>query len=178
MSILRRPDLVKLVMSVMTPRPRAVDDILECLVQKWGTPDYISPVIPFAYTDYYEVEMGKDLVRRLIAFEVLLDPEMLPSVKVETNALEARWSSEKGRRSVNIDPGYLSAAHLILATGKGFGHRPYLGRGVYADLTLMYKDGGFQPLPWTYPDYRSEQMKDILGGIRRKYLEQLRYKNT
>jgi hypothetical protein len=70
-------------------------------------------------------------------------------VKGWTNGLEERLAAG-GKRRVNIDPGYLARAHLILATGKGYTHRPYLRDGIYADLTLVFQQGGFQPLPWTY----------------------------
>jgi hypothetical protein len=75
---------------------------------------------------------------------------------------------------VNIDPGYLAKAHLILATGKGYSHRPYLRDGIYADLTLMYQDKSFRTLPWTYPDYAGDQMQGMLLRIRERYLLQLR----
>jgi hypothetical protein len=82
----------------------------------------------------------------------------------------------EGQRRVNIDPGYLAKAHLILATGKGYTHRPYLRDGIYADVTLMYRDKKFHSLPWTYPDYAGEEMMGMLVRIREKYILQLRGK--
>ena len=84
--------------------------------------------------------------------------------------------SAEGRRRVNIDPGYLAKAHLILATGKGYTHRPYLRDGIYADLTLMYRDKTFHPLPWTYPDYAGGEVIGMLTRIREKYMLQLKGK--
>jgi hypothetical protein len=75
---------------------------------------------------------------------------------------------------VNIDPGYLSQAHLILATGKGYTHRPYLRNGIYADLTLIYQGKKFRSLPWTYPDYADEKQLAMLEVIRARYLLQLK----
>jgi hypothetical protein len=75
-----------------------------------------------------------------------------------------------GRRSVNIDPGYLVATRFILATGKNFNHRVYLARSIYADLTLLYDADRFRPLPWTYPDYRQADMLQFLGRVRSKYM--------
>ena len=77
---------------------------------------------------------------------------------------------------MNIDPGYIAKAHLILATGKGYSHRPYLRDGIYADLTLIYRNKAFQPLPWTYPDYASGEMIGMLTRIREKYFLQLKGK--
>ncbi len=118
-----------------------------------GDPDYVSEILPFDYTNYYAAEMGQSLVRRFVAFDRLIRPEELPAVKLETNALEGRLS-EGGARRVNIDPGYVAKQHFILATGKGFSHRPYIGQGIYADLTLVYRKETYRPLEWTYPDYR------------------------
>jgi hypothetical protein len=75
---------------------------------------------------------------------------------------------------MNIDPGYLSQAHLILATGKGYAHRPYLRDGIYADLTLIFRQGSFEALPWTYPDYAAPETICLFNGIRRKYLLQMK----
>jgi hypothetical protein len=82
--------------------------------------------------------------------------------------------SEGGQRRINIDPGYISPAHLILATGKGYTHRPYLRNGIYADLTLLFSDKTFRSLPWTYPDYAGSQMIGLLNRIREKYLLDLK----
>jgi len=118
-------------------------------------------------------EMGSPLVRRFASFEALVKPEALPEVKLFANGIEDHLSSQ-GKRRVNIDPGYLTEFHLILATGKGYAHRPYLRDGIYADLTLVYRDGTFRPLEWTYPDYASEGVIRILTKMRAKYILQIR----
>ncbi len=82
--------------------------------------------------------------------------------------------NEKGGRKVNIDPGYLAAAKFVLATGKDYSHRIYLRQGIYGDLTLIFKRGSFQPLSWTYPDYGSPPLLDLINLLRRKYLWQLK----
>jgi len=82
--------------------------------------------------------------------------------------------SLENRRQANLDPGYIARGHLILATGKACAHRPYLRAGIYADLTLLYTKGDFQPLAWTYPDYGEERMRSICKKIRETYLFQLR----
>lgn len=90
------------------------------------------------------------LVRRMVSFGPLIRPEALPEIKCLTNRMEALHEQGDQRR-VNIDPGYLSPSHLILATGKGYSHRPYLRDGIYADLTLIFSDGTFRPLPGPIP---------------------------
>jgi hypothetical protein len=169
MSSPRQADPVKLVLSVIFAEGRVFPDVMQAMAPRCGKPDFISAPTPFNFTTYYEKEMGTSLVRRLVSYEQLIAPEALPDIKLLTNRIEAQISGE-GRRKVNIDPGYLSAAHLILATGKGYTHRPYLRDGIYADLTLIYTDGAFHTLSWTYPDYAGREMTARLKSIREKYL--------
>jgi len=167
------PEKVKLVASLFSGDAKMIEKALGLLSKKYGPMDYISSPLPFSYTDYYEREFGSPLIRRFVSFEQLIGPETLPDIKLYTNGLEKGLSSE-GKRSVNIDPGYLSSAHLILATGKGYSHRPYLRDGIYADVTLMYQKREFHVLPWTYPDYAEKTTQQMLGRLREKYLLQLR----
>ena len=115
-----------------------------------------SRILDFGHSDYYKKEMGNNLKRMVIGFKNLIERDRLVEIKIFTNSLEEQFSIE-GMRTVNIDPGYISGEHLVLATGKGFYHRPYLGKGVYADLTLVYQQNKFRALEWTYPDYASER---------------------
>jgi Domain of unknown function (DUF4416) len=164
---------VKLVLSVFAVSTEQLNETISELSALYGQADFISEQMPFDYTDYYSPEMGGALVRRFLSMEKLIRPEVLPDIKLATNELEQK-SASRGRRQVNIDPGYLSKAHLILATGKGYTHRPYLRDGIYADLTLIYQGKKFCVLPWTYPDYADERQLTMLSGIREKYLLQLR----
>jgi hypothetical protein len=173
MSRPRQAEAVKLIMSIISAEDEVFRDAMQSLSAYFGRPDFISARIPFDYTNYYEKEMGKNLIRRMVSFDKLVSPESLPDVKLLTNQVEDQFSSE-GQRKINIDPGYLSAAHLILATGKGYTHRPYLRDGIYADLTLIFTDGAFCALPWTYPDYAGQEVMTLLHRIRGKYLEALK----
>ncbi len=164
---------VKYMVSVLSACPPAMTEVIRSLSDRWGLTDFVGPVMPFTWTDYYEPEMGAPLSRRFVSFRDLIRPERLPDIKRETNDIESRFS-EGGMRRVNIDPGYLSAAHLILATGKGYTHRPYLRGGVYADLTLLYQRGTFTALPWTYPDYAEGAVIVMFNKMRDRYLLQLK----
>jgi hypothetical protein len=154
------------------------DDLLlrqvtETLEERYGAADFTSDRLSFDWTDYYRNEMGTGLFRRFVTFHDLIARERLVDIKRETNEVEERVSQSKKRR-INIDPGYISAEHLILATTKGYTHRPYLSRGIYADLTLVYAKGEFQPLPWTYPDYASDGIRQLLKDVRRRYVDDLK----
>jgi len=174
MSEPRPVDSVKLLMSTIFTDGDLLKSILEVLSEHYGSIDFISDQMPFHYTDYYTEEMGSPLARRFIFFDVLIPPESLPDVKLLANDVEHRFSV-RGKRRVNIDPGYISQAHLILATGKGYTHRPYLRDGIYADLTLMYRGKTFHSLPWTYPDYSAKPVIDMFNRIRSKYIMQLKH---
>ncbi|MFH1136732.1 MAG: DUF4416 family protein [Pseudomonadota bacterium] len=138
-----------------------------------GVLDYAGREMLFDRTDFYHEEMGGPLYKRFFAAEALVDPEFLVEIKVRSMELERKWTVE-GRRGVNIDPGYISAERLVLSTGKNWIHRIYLGRGVYADLTLIFEKGGFRALPWTYPDFASPEALEVMADIRKKFLMQIR----
>jgi hypothetical protein len=88
--------------------------------------------------------MGGPLHRRLMVFKSLVEQTELAAIKRMTNELEQKYQRQ-GQRRVNIDPGYLLAERFVLATGKNFTHRIYIGQGIYADLTLIYQKGDFKP---------------------------------
>ncbi len=171
------PKPAKLVMSLISSRDeiimRAVDDLKPLL----GEVDLLSNVLPFDFTTYYDEEMGSPLFRRFIAFKELVPRDALADIKMKTNGLEERYSRD-GCRRVNIDPGVLSAENLVLATTKGCAHRPYLRDGIYADLTLIFRNRSFRPLEWTYPDYRQGDVIELMNGLRQGYLLQLKGKGT
>jgi len=173
MSKPKGPEPVKLISSIFSADRGLLAEVLKELSAEYGRADFISEFIPFDRTDYYEKEMGQTLIRRFVSFEDLVRPESLPEIKIFTNGIEERFSDE-GRRKANIDPGYISGNHLILATGKGYAHRPYLGNGIYADLTLIYRNKTFRPLEWTYPDYAEKDVIGMFNRIREKYLVQLK----
>jgi len=146
----------------------------EGLVRLLGPVDLCSPTFPFEFTTYYEAEMGAHLMRRFLAFEVVADPGGLAVCKERTNDLEAalsRRASHPHRRVVNIDPGYVDMARLVLATTKDYSHRLYIGRGIYAEVTLCYRGGRFEANPWTYPDYRSEPYRAFFEAVRNRFDE-------
>jgi hypothetical protein len=170
---IKQPLPVKLVVGMISGCADLFDAAEQALVVHFGPADYVSRRLPFVHTDYYAAEFGSELERRFVAFERLVDPGELARIKVLTNGLEEIWSGE-GRRRINLDPGYVSQAKLVLASTKNHGHRVYVGSGIYAEVTLCYRDKDFRVMPWTYPDYASEPYLDIIREIRRNYVQQLR----
>ena len=173
MSIPKAPDPAKLVVSVFMKDKALLERILPKLEALAGPLDMMSKWLDFDYTDYYYKEMGQPLFRRILAFRSLIGQEELASIKRATNDIETRFQGEGGRQ-INIDPGYLLRSRFILATGKDYSHRIYIGQQIYADLTLMYTKQGFKSLAWTYPDYASATVLDFLTRVREKYVADLR----
>jgi hypothetical protein len=141
--------------------------------KSFGRLEFLSGLMKFDQTDYYEAEMGKDLIRRFAAFSDLVSPDRLSEIKLATNMIEKKLS-KNNKRTVNIDPGLLSAERVVLATGKNYSHRIYLGSGIYADLTLVYKGGEFLPLEWTYPDYVSGEVREMFTILRKRYMDKVK----
>lgn len=169
MSVPGSPMTAKLVIGVFLKEKQFLEPIAEKLCGHFGPVDLVTHWMPFDYTDYYVREMGGPLFRRMFSFKNLVEQEQLPDIKRMTNALETEFAHESGRR-LNIDPGYMLPERFVLATGKNYAHRIYIGKGIYADLTLMYVNGAFQTLPWTYPDYADQTMLAHLARIRRIYM--------
>lgn len=163
---LARP--VKLIIGVLAKDGEWLTKAREELAKVFGRSDLESPVIPFGFSDYYASEMGEGLLRRWVGFESLVMPDGLAGIKLKTNLIEREWTRE-GKRPVNLDPGYVNDSRLVLATTKDFAHRIYLGSGIYAETTLIYKEGAFRALDWTYPDYKSEVATNFLNQARALY---------
>lgn len=129
------------------------DAVIEELIERFGKIDLGMGSIPFTYTDYYIDELGENLLRDWVTFEKLIDEEDIGKIKNITCGIERKLSL-RDRRTVNIDPGYVNLSRVILASTKDYSHRIYISRGIFAEVTLIYKHKNFTPLPWTYPDYR------------------------
>jgi len=170
----KEPQSAKLFMSFITSGPHLFEKGLKDLCSIFGEADSISERFPFDFTDYYTREMGYPLFRHFITFERLIPLSTLPDIKQATNHLEEKYGTPDGNRQINIDPGYICLEHVILATTKGYSHRPYLRDGIYADLTLIYRNQSFQALEWTYPDYRQESIIALFNQFRKKYVIDLK----
>jgi hypothetical protein len=159
----------KLVMPILISRERHRPSLLRELQRRYEEIDYTSIDLPFTYTRYYDGEMGTPITRFFVSFRALVDPGALARIKIETKDLEDLFR-ESGKRKVNLDPGLLSGGRFVLASTKNASHRIPLADGVYGEVTLVYENGKFRPLEWTYPDYCSADYTGILAEIRRIYL--------
>ena len=129
-----------------------------------------SEAYDFNETDYYQATMGTELKKQFLVFDAPISPGDLPQIKHATNAMEheyAQQSNHSETRPVNLDPGYLTLAKLVLASTKDHAHRIYLADGIYAEVTLNYRGKGWQACDWTYPDYRRADYQEFFTQVRR-----------
>jgi len=152
-----------------------LEEAIVLLAETFGPIDFRSDPFPFTSTDYYRSEMGAPLFRRFVSFYPLASPERLADVKLRSTAIEDRLAVA-GRRKVNIDTGYLDFDKVVLASAKYNGDKIYIGRGIWADLTLRYVKGEFVPYPWSFPDFKMGLYNPTLLRIRTLYKKQLKEK--
>jgi hypothetical protein len=165
------PIPVKLFIGMLSPEPALFDKCADIVCAEYGTIDFQSDIVPWSDSDFYQEEMGAGILRKFIFFERLMDPDDLASIKVNTINIErslAVQTENRARRRINLDPGYVTEAKVVLATTKDYSHRLYIGEGIYAEVTLRYgnKDRSFVPFPYTYPDYSSETNIHLFNKIR------------
>jgi hypothetical protein len=166
---------VLLVTAIFSRQEAHLDWARDRLSAAYGPLALMGTPYHFNQTAYYEQTMGTGLLKQLVAFATLVQPDCLPLVKNHTNALEEQLAagSHAEPRPINIDPGILSLGKFQLATTKDQAHRIYLGAGIFAEVTLRFEAGQWQPWPWTYADYRQDCVRDFLSQARDYYREQL-----
>lgn len=167
------PKPVKVFVGLLIAQPSLLSQVYTLLEEKLGAIDLTSQLMDFNFTKYYEAEMGLELRRQFLGFCNLMSPDELVEIKLFTQELEQSLA-RGGKRLVNLDPGYLTPAKIVLATTKDFSHRLYLGRGIYGEITLLFRHKRFEPLPWTYPDYCTEAYQQFFHELRARYMAQLK----
>lgn len=171
---------VKLICGIIAAREDVLDRSVLYLTDSFGPIDHVSTVVDFKFTDYYLKQMGEGLKRKFVSFSQTVPPEKLSEIKIRTNVLEKeiKMEFESDQRLVNLDPGYMTASALIMATAKDFSHRIALQKGIYAHLELLFGKNDVKILNWTYPDFRTEEYQRFFLEVRKIYLKQLRSSNT
>jgi len=165
---------VLLVLAAFSRYPEALAWGKETAEDAWGPVALQSEPFDHRETNYYEATMGPDLKKAFFAFEGLVDPAELVRCKETTNEWEVdyqQFGKHPEARPLNLDPGYLTEAKLVLASTKDRDHRLYLDRGIYAENTLYFYRGAWQPRPSTYPDYRRADYHEFFMRCR-EYLRQ------
>ncbi|MEE9500140.1 MAG: DUF4416 family protein [Candidatus Omnitrophota bacterium] len=164
---------VKLIIGFILSKPSQFISARHILEKKFGEIDKETPLLDFSHTRYYEREFGKNLGRKFLSFKNLIPLKKNYGIKLYTNKIEKKLS-ENNARTINIDPGYISLAKLVLFTTKNQSHRIYIDKGIYGDLELQFIKKSFQPLQRTYPDYRTQGYIGFFNSVRAIYASQVK----
>jgi hypothetical protein len=168
---------VLLIMAVTSRYDAALDWAADRGSLAWGGLADRSAAFDFTETDYYLESMGGGLRKQFLAFQRPLDPADLPQIKLETGRWEEEYARLAGHpepRPLNLDPGYLTPAKLVLASTKDHVHRLYLGQGIFAEVTLYFRQGRWQAREWTYPDYRRADFQEFFLRVRNAWQRRAR----
>lgn len=138
---------------------------LNILEERFGEILLESSPSKWDYSDYYTPELGSPIWRRFIFFRNLISEGDIAQIKIQTNEIEQALSNN-GKRTINLDPGYIGLAKLVLATTKDYSHRIYLRDGIYGEVTLIFKNNSFRPNINTYRDYADESYIKLFNLLR------------
>lgn len=167
---IRQQRPVLLIAAVSSRYEKAIENwTRETAIAAWGNLTLESSLFDFDETSFYEKTMGTGIKKKLFAFERLIDPASMPAIKLQSNSWEVEFKSQNDypeSRPLNIDPGYITEAKLVLATTKDRDHRLYLSDGIFAEVTLFQKHGQWQSSRWTYPDYKRADYRDFFDKCR------------
>lgn len=171
MGIPKPPLPVKLFVGMLSSDRSLFDECIVRLTSEFGPIDMESRIWPWEHTQYYNDEIGPNLLRKFIFFSRLIDPGELALIKRKACTFEETFgvkTAETLRRKINIDPGYITEAKVVLASTKDFSHRVYIGDGIYAEVTLEYsrEKKKFRALNHTYPDFRDETCIELFSTAR------------
>jgi hypothetical protein len=174
---LKDPKPVKLVIGILAANHNCLHTAAEALANKFGKIDFTSEIWPFDKTDYYKDQTGMRILRQFVSIKELIEPGKLAKIKHQTNRLEQKLAKTLAmplQRPVNLDPGIIEPSKLVLATTKNYSHRIFIGKKMYAEVTLIFEKGRWQPQAYTYPDYRQQCYFDFFDIVRKRLLEQLK----
>ena len=173
MADIKDPQQVLFFVGILSLEKFDLQPVARQLITSCGAISLRTASQPFTYTTYYQKEMGEHITRQWWVFDTLHDPSSLADMKITTNRIEQHYINEQGKRQVNIDPGTIAMSNVVLASTKNYSHRIYLGKGIYAEVTLLYRNKSYTTLDWTYPDYREVSTIDFFNQSRTLLKEKL-----
>lgn len=161
---------VKLITGVLYPDEPHLEWVAERLEEIFGSVERTLSGILFDHTDYYR-EIAPRLFRGFFSFSGLWPAGGLADWKRASCELEKRSGPT---RTVNIDPGYVDGARLVLASTKDHAHRIYLREGIFAEVTLRYSGKAWHPYDHTFPDFASGIYDTFLDAARTDWLRDVK----
>lgn len=168
---LQSPPRAKLIIAILAADQRCLDEARKQIIERFGPIDIESDVWPFIWTKYYRQQTGENILRQLVSIERTVSPGRLAKIKLKSNRIEKELAQSLGsevERPVNLDPGLVEPSKLVLASTKNFSHRIYIGKKIWAEVTLIYHKTKWQAFPYTYPDYQEKCYQEFLDKVREK----------
>jgi hypothetical protein len=174
---LQKPEPVKFFCGILAADEDCLQKSKDVLRNEFGETDLESDIWDFVKTEYYKHETGDTILRQFVSFKDLIDPGELAEAKLKTNEMEKNLASKLRPdlpRPVNLDPGIIEPSKLILASTKNFAQRIYIGKNIWAEITLSYRKAGWKIFDYTYPDYRQEIYHKFFDKVRTNLKEELK----
>ena len=177
---IEKPKPVKLIVGILAADQKCLNAALDAIAAEFGKLDFISDVWPFDQTDYYKDQAGPHILKQFVSIEKPVEPGKLAKIKCKTNKIEqaqAKLAHKLGvdlPRPINLDPRIIEPSKLILASTKNYSHRIYIGDMIYAEVTLVFHKGEWQPFQYTYPDYKQPGYYEFFSKVRTRLIEQLK----
>ncbi len=159
----------RLILSTVSSSVDALAEALEKLERRFGRVQFETDAIPCSDAERFREEMGDRPQRRFFSFERMVARCSLIDVKAACDKIEPQFADEVDGfmfRTVNLNPGIMSEENLIMAGHRELNHCVYIGQGTYAEIALIYTRGQFVRLPWTNPDFYSDQAIDLFNRVR------------
>lgn len=162
-----RDPFVKKIVGLLVPRGNSemFDITWNLLYEVWGEPERISPFFPFTWTNYYK-DIAPELDKCFFSYPGLFNMSELPDWKILTCRLEKETGTT---RKINLDPGTIDGAKLLLASTKNYAHRIYLRDGIFAEVTLCKKKDKWESFFYTFPDFLSGVYDEWLETVRQDW---------
>ena len=169
-----------LLLAAFSRHTQALDSARAQATAAWGAVALASEPFEFDETNYYQPTMGSGLKKVFWVFGDPFDPGELANLKRQANRWEEELASAARHgevlddagspitdvRPLNLDPGYLTTAKLVLASTKDHAHRIYLRDGIFAEITLFFRHGRWEHHEWTFPDYRRADYQQFFSRAR------------
>ena len=174
---LKTPDRVKLIIGILAADSDSLDMARETIAERFGELDFISEIWPFTWTDYYKAQSGEEILRQFVSIKRTISPVRLPKIKHKTNRIEKELAEKLNLalpRPINLDPGIIEPSKLVLASTKNFSHRIYIGKKMYAEVTLIFDKGKWKTFDYTFPDYKGGCYFEFFDKVRIRLREQLK----
>ena len=144
------------------------------LTEQFGEIILTSPAVAWDHSSHYRDELGWPILRQFVFFSSVIDTGSLADTKLKTIEIEDSLSAA-GKRKINLDPGYITLAKVVLASTKNYSHRIYLGKGIFAEITLIYRavERTYTPHLFTYTDYQEKDNIDLFMKARNELRRKL-----